>query len=222
MNKRNMMMMNNSVQMKCWENAKSQSFYARDNVCNFLKWCRRFGVKEAVLFESDDLVSHVNPRNVVLCLLEVARIACTKHHFSPSPGLVQLEQEIDQLEEDGFDELDRWSSTNGSESRTNSLSSAVINDYNSKPSLLPKPIRSKSNGSNRFGFTSNVPQVNSEKHEDNVLVGRAPSASSIESTSSGCETNYTNASSTPTPTKQHGESDLDHKVSVMNEQRICN
>jgi hypothetical protein len=37
--------------MKCWENAKSQSFYARDNVCNFLKWCRKFGVRDAVIFE---------------------------------------------------------------------------------------------------------------------------------------------------------------------------
>ena len=36
---------------KCWENAKSQSFYARDNVSNFLKWCRKFGVRDAVLFE---------------------------------------------------------------------------------------------------------------------------------------------------------------------------
>lgn len=90
----------NSIGMKCWENAKSQSFYARDNVCNFIKWCRKFGVKDALLFETDDLVSHVNPRNVVLCLLEVARIACTKHSFSPAPGLVQLEQEIDELEKE--------------------------------------------------------------------------------------------------------------------------
>ncbi|CAG2184104.1 unnamed protein product, partial [Oppiella nova] len=100
---------------KCWENAKSQSFYARDNVSNFLKWCRKFGVRDAVLFESklllshfhyansEDLVSHVNPRNVVLCLLEIARIACTKHSFSPAPGLVQFEQEIDELENETID-----------------------------------------------------------------------------------------------------------------------
>lgn len=81
--------------VKCWENAKSQSFYARDNVCNFIKWCRFLSVREAVLFESEDLVLHNNQRNVVLCLLEVARIACTQFAFSPAPGLVQLEQEID-------------------------------------------------------------------------------------------------------------------------------
>ncbi|CAG2116096.1 unnamed protein product [Medioppia subpectinata] len=91
---------------KCWENAKSQSFYARDNVSNFIKWCRKFGVRDAVLFESEDLVSHVNPRNVVLCLLEIARIACTKHSFSPAPGLVQFEQEIDELENET---IDGWS-----------------------------------------------------------------------------------------------------------------
>ncbi|KAH7640565.1 flocculation protein flo11-like [Dermatophagoides farinae] len=82
--------------MKCWENAKPHTFFARDNVSNFLEWCRRFGVKDAVLFETEDLVSHVNQRNVVLCILEVARIACTKYSFSPAPGLVELEQEIDR------------------------------------------------------------------------------------------------------------------------------
>ncbi|XP_054159860.1 GAS2-like protein 3 [Oppia nitens] len=95
-----------AVTTKCWENAKSQSFYARDNVSNFIKWCRKFGVRDALLFESEDLVSHVNPRNVVLCLLEIARIACTKHSFSPAPGLVQFEQEIDELENET---IDGWS-----------------------------------------------------------------------------------------------------------------
>lgn len=40
---------------KPWENAKPKSFYARDNVENFIRWCRRFGVNESVLFESDGL-----------------------------------------------------------------------------------------------------------------------------------------------------------------------
>jgi len=84
--------------MKCWENAKSESFYARDNVSNFLKWCRRLQVREAVLFESEDLVLHNNPRSVVLCLLEVARIVCKTFLFSPAPVLVQFEKEIDAQE----------------------------------------------------------------------------------------------------------------------------
>lgn len=81
--------------LKLWENAKAPSFYARDNVSNFLQWCRFLSVREACLFESEDLVLHNYPKNVVLCLLEVARIVCTKHSFSPTPGLVELEKEID-------------------------------------------------------------------------------------------------------------------------------
>ena len=38
--------------MKCWETAKSRTFFARDNVSNFLNWCRLLGVKDAVLFET--------------------------------------------------------------------------------------------------------------------------------------------------------------------------
>lgn len=45
-------------QTKIWEDAKSRTFYARDNVCNFIKWSKEFGVNQSVLFESDDLVLH--------------------------------------------------------------------------------------------------------------------------------------------------------------------
>lgn len=68
---------------------------------------------------SEDLVSHVNPRNVVLCLLEVARLACTRYSFSPAPGLVELEQEIDreiqkELENSGQSAADLLLETGGS------------------------------------------------------------------------------------------------------------
>ena len=88
--------------VKTWETAKSQSFYARDNVANFISWCRFLRVREAVIFESEDLVLHNNQRNVILCLLEVARIVCKEYGFTLVPGLVQLEKEIDleiELEE---------------------------------------------------------------------------------------------------------------------------
>lgn len=45
-------------QTKIWDDAKCRTFYARDNVCNFIKWSKDFGVNRSVLFESDDLVLH--------------------------------------------------------------------------------------------------------------------------------------------------------------------
>ncbi|GLG98506.1 GAS2-like protein pickled eggs [Gryllus bimaculatus] len=64
---------------------------------NFITFCRRLGIHPNLLFESDDLVLHHNPRSVILCLLEVARLA-QRFGLEP-PGLVQLEKEIDEEEE---------------------------------------------------------------------------------------------------------------------------
>ena len=70
------------------------SFPARDNVANFITWCRhRLGIADVLLFETNDLVERHSERNVVLCLLEVARRGAK--YGVLAPVLVQLEAEID-------------------------------------------------------------------------------------------------------------------------------
>lgn len=74
--------------------ALPRSFVARDNVANFISWCRELGIPDVVLFESEDLVSHKNEKSVVLTLLDVARKAY-KFGVQP-PEIVKFEKEIDE------------------------------------------------------------------------------------------------------------------------------
>lgn len=74
--------------------AQPGTFHSRVNISNFLSWCRgTLGVRDTLLFETEDLVQARNERNVVLCLLEVARRGA--RIGMPAPSLVQLEAEID-------------------------------------------------------------------------------------------------------------------------------
>jgi len=78
-------------------------FMRRENVELFLKWCRLHKIPEPLLFESNDVVERTeqdgmreNAREIVLCLMEVARLG-VKYGVDP-PKLIQLEKEI-ELEE---------------------------------------------------------------------------------------------------------------------------
>merc|ERR1739838_786267 len=65
-----------------------------DNVFNFILFCRRLGVMECIMFETEDLVCRKNEKHVILTLLEVARRGAKLGMLAPM--LVQFEQEIDR------------------------------------------------------------------------------------------------------------------------------
>ncbi|OCT98138.1 GAS2-like protein 1 [Xenopus laevis] len=71
------------------------SFVARDNVSNFIAWCRQeLGIPEVLMFETNDLVLRKGEKSFVLCLLEVARRGARLG--MPAPTLVQMEEEIEE------------------------------------------------------------------------------------------------------------------------------
>ena len=75
-------------------NARALSFQARDNIANFIEWCRHIvKVRECLMFETDDLILRKNEKNFILCLLEVARFG-SRYGISV-PTIIQLEQEIE-------------------------------------------------------------------------------------------------------------------------------
>lgn len=75
--------------------AKPGTFFARDNVHNFISWCRKsLTIIECLLFETDDLIMRKNEKHVILCLLEVARRGAKFGMLAPM--LVQMERQIDR------------------------------------------------------------------------------------------------------------------------------
>ncbi|XP_037023184.2 GAS2-like protein 2 [Artibeus jamaicensis] len=81
--------------VSCNGAAQPGTFQARDNISNFIQWCRKeMGIQEVLMFETEDLVRRKNVKNVVLCLLELGRRAW--RFGVAAPTLVHLENEIDE------------------------------------------------------------------------------------------------------------------------------
>ncbi|XP_076466475.1 growth arrest-specific protein 2-like [Babylonia areolata] len=80
--------------LKCNNKAKSGTWFARDNVANFLGWCHAYGMTDESKFDSEDLVSHRQEKPVVNCVLELARMAW-RYGIEP-PNLIRMEREIDK------------------------------------------------------------------------------------------------------------------------------
>ena len=57
----------------------SGTFFARDNLSNFIQWARSLGVDQAVIFEADDLVQNKSEKNV---LYRFANIRCTDQQLT--------------------------------------------------------------------------------------------------------------------------------------------
>lgn len=75
--------------------AQPGTFQARDNISNFIQWCRKeMGIQEVLMFETEDLVLRKNVKSVVLCLLELGRRAW--RFGVAAPSLVYLEEEIEE------------------------------------------------------------------------------------------------------------------------------
>ncbi|CAL8090061.1 unnamed protein product [Calicophoron daubneyi] len=97
---------------------------ARDNISVFLKWCKDLGIPQTVLFETTGLVHRTEEKNVLLTLMELARIA-SRFGLEDLPELVRMEREIDLLEERRLrmESVDPSSECNPN-SRTDSVASA--------------------------------------------------------------------------------------------------
>ncbi|KAH8244919.1 hypothetical protein KR032_002244 [Drosophila birchii] len=108
--------------------AKSGTFFSRDNVSNFITWCRKsLKIIECLLFETDDLIMRKNEKHVILCLLEVARRGAKFGMLAPM--LVQMERQIDR-------EIAADIKANGANSSENGTQTEAINSGNSMATTM--------------------------------------------------------------------------------------
>ncbi|KFM58499.1 Growth arrest-specific protein 2, partial [Stegodyphus mimosarum] len=148
------------LQLKYWERAKRETFFARDNAELFIRWCKSFGVRDAVLFESDGLVLQTQPRTVILCLLELSRLASKYGILLPPPiqlsptSTIAVTDDMSDCSDDEFffsasihppTKIQRWDSGCSSGPRSPSPSS-VYSKTSSPSSSLKRssiPLRKK-------------------------------------------------------------------------------
>lgn len=115
------------------------SFVARDNVSNFIGWCRHeLHIKDVLMFETNDLVERCNEKNFVLCLLEVARRGAK--FGMPAPMLVQLEEEIEEEirdQENLKENTDKPSSRMfNREKRNSNMEAELVNSWKEQKRVL--------------------------------------------------------------------------------------
>jgi hypothetical protein len=94
-----------STNVKFNATAKPKSFVARDNVANFVGGCKTLGVPAVCLFDPDDLILRKNELLVVNAILRLSRLA-VKFGVA-APASVQFEMEIEQLEKEEKDAVDK-------------------------------------------------------------------------------------------------------------------
>ncbi|CAH8515765.1 unnamed protein product [Heterobilharzia americana] len=141
----------------------AMSFVSRDNVSNFIRWCRHLGMRNSTLFESEDLVCKKNLRNVVVCLLELARLG--GNVGMSIPEIVQLEVEIDeQMARENLSPLE-WD-------KNNLLSPELLDAYSHRPTDCLSDIKydQKANGDdnhNRNNRSINIYQQDAHNHDSN-------------------------------------------------------
>ncbi|CAG9584044.1 conserved hypothetical protein [Leishmania major strain Friedlin] len=76
---------------------RTTGFFVRDNVATFLTTAKsRYDLVDAQLFTVSDLVDGKNDRQVVTCLMSIARIAYSAGAIKDAPNIIVYEHEIEQ------------------------------------------------------------------------------------------------------------------------------
>ena len=148
-------------------------FRARENVTEFLLWCRKLSVPEVILFESNDVVQtedlREGAREVVICLMEVARRAAK--YGVPPPRLIVLENEIEQ--EERQDECSSPSSVDSGVETENDINRQNRNNVKieiiiKRPEGEQNDVYSKHDSDDEKNSQSQVnPEVKENKEKEN-------------------------------------------------------